>query len=346
MNVIAVKIHEDTRDYLPSYMKYSQQPLNEKEYETFLNKGEEGKGGLGFHECMNFKVCQDNSVKFYLPPGYTPSLKNNNGLFIIVWISYSPHRILGIQYNSKIFSDDLEHIRDDSSFKYKETPLVYHGETTAENSILFCSPMELKIPRHIHKFQRWGSGLRYLDLRHIKNIVIDRMKLLQKKLNSFEENELQKLQHLANYLSLDFSKKTERVCPSTIKIPDKELGDWGEELVYKDQLKIAKSLNIPLKEIFRIALINPQCVYDIESVKPTSNGYEKLYIEVKTTHDLENPSIFISERQIDFARKHKKNHIFAFVDASKQTIRYLSIDDIDSKSEYSLAIEKYRLIKA
>lgn len=73
MNIIAVKIHEDTRSYLPPFMKYTQEPKNLEEYEMFLKKGEKGKGGLGFHECMNFKVYSDGLVRFYLPPGYVPA---------------------------------------------------------------------------------------------------------------------------------------------------------------------------------------------------------------------------------------------------------------------------------
>ena len=342
MKIIAVKIHEDARDFLPSYMKYSQQPSSEKEYEEFLNKGEEGKGGLGFHECMNFKVCQDNSVKFYLPPGYTPSSKVRNEDFVIVWISYIPHKILGIQYKAKIIGSEKESfIRDDSSFRYRGTPLTYHGMTCSDYSILFNSPMELKDSRHIPQFISWGSGLRYLKERHLKNIVSDRIKLLKKIRNHYEDNELVKLQQMADFLDIDHSDKNGSKL--SVHIPDKELGDFGEELVYKDQVKKALQLGVPQKEIVRISLIDPQCVYDIESVRPTINGYEKLYIEVKTTHDMENPSIYISDRQVNFARKHKVNHLFAFVDASKKSIRYVNIDEIDNNSEFSLSIEKYRL---
>lgn len=344
MQIIAVKIHEDVRDYLPSYMKYSQQPSNEKEYEKFLKKGEAENRGLGFHECMNFKVCQDNSVKFYLPPRYTPSSKMKGEEFIVVWISYSPHKILGIQYKAKIIGSGKESfIRDDSSFRYRGTPLTYHGVTYSDYSILFNSPMELKNSRHIPRFISWGSGLRYLKMSHIKNIVSDRIKVLEKVHNSYEEKELTKLLHLADYIALDDSNQNGS--KASVHIPDKELGDFGEELVYKDQVKKALRLEIPQKEIVRISLIDPQCVYDIESVRPTINGYEKLYIEVKTTHDMENPSIYISDRQVNFARKHKANHLFAFVDASKKSIRYVNIDEIDKNSEFSLSIEKYRLKK-
>lgn len=342
MHIIAVKIHEDSRDYIPACMKYSKQPASVEEYEEFLEIGEEGKGGLGFHECMNFKVCEDDSVKFYLPPRYTPTPSKTNKSFAIVWVSYSPHKILGVQLNCTIRGDSKNSfLRDDSSFEYKGAPLCYHGFTDSSSSILFNEPLDLIENRHTPKFQRWGSGLRYLKPKHLKNIFEDRVRALSQKRqkNSYENEELSKIRMFVNLPQNDAitTADGQRNHP----VPDKVLGDWGENFVYQDQLQRAEKEGLSSKEIIHTSQLDPQSVYDIESIKKTKDGNVPIYIEVKTTQTMENPSILISARQINFARNNSENHLFAFVDASKKTIRYLTLADVEK--EYDKIPEKYRL---
>lgn len=334
MNIIAVKIHEDTRSYLPPFMKYTQEPQNLEEYEMFLKKGEKGKGGLGFHECMNFKVYSDGLVRFYLPPGYVPAKEKRKDLFTIVWVSYCPYKILGIQFDAQIY--DSEHVRKDSVFSYYSTPLSYHGIVEETKSVLFSVPMELRIGRHIPVLKAWGNGLRYLKTKHLKNILHDEIRILEKQSRSeYEKKEFQRLKKML----LVRQNSSLKSCK-----PDRDLGEWGENIVYQDQIKKVNMLDLPATKVVHTSQTYPQCEYDIESVyRSKDNSLEPLYIEVKTTQTMKRPSILISKRQIDFAREHCKNHTFAFVDADLNKIRYLSLDEVEN--EFIFNVEKYRLVK-
>lgn len=339
MYIIAVKIHEDTRSYLQPFMKYCQEPYDKKEYEHFLNIGKKGKGGYGFHECLNFKVTPDGYVRFYLPLGYIPSKRKRRDNFAIVWVSYEPHKILGIQYGATICgSHEKNFIRDDSTFTYYKTPLCYHGFVDSQNSILFNSALVLKNGRHIPKFKAWGNGLRYLNEKHLNNIIVDRIRALRnKRINHYERLELRKLEQI---LKDKTSIQKNHLPP---QIPDKELGLWGEKKVYQDQIRKMIEHNLQEKHVIHTSQIFPHCEYDIESINFEDDKRSPLYIEVKTTQNMERPSILISDRQIQFAEKNKGHHLFAFVDAQKESIRYLNITEL--RKEFELNPEKYRLYR-
>ena len=50
---IAIKIHYDHRTRLPQHLKYSLAATPE-EYQEYLDLYEDGVGGQGFYECLNF----------------------------------------------------------------------------------------------------------------------------------------------------------------------------------------------------------------------------------------------------------------------------------------------------
>jgi hypothetical protein len=71
---MAIKIHYDHRQSLPTYLKYSKVPT-EDEYNEYLELYDEGVGGQGFHECLNFAIPEEGDVKIYLPPTCLPAQK-------------------------------------------------------------------------------------------------------------------------------------------------------------------------------------------------------------------------------------------------------------------------------
>ena len=103
---IAIKIHFDHRNDLPPHLKYSR-PATAAEHQEFL----EGIGGNGFHECLNFRIPKQGSVRTYLPPTCIPAKDKLNDEFVIFSFTYQqdpdmPPSIVGVHGRARIFGRD------------------------------------------------------------------------------------------------------------------------------------------------------------------------------------------------------------------------------------------------
>lgn len=69
----AIKIHYDHRASLAAHLKYSTLPSLDEYNEYLALFREQGIGGNGFHECLNFSIPESEPVRFYLPPTSMPA---------------------------------------------------------------------------------------------------------------------------------------------------------------------------------------------------------------------------------------------------------------------------------
>lgn len=174
---MAMKVHYDHRARLPMHLKYSLPPTP-AEYDEYLSLyQEEGIGGKGFHECLNFSIPEEGAVRIYLPPTSRPNRKHLNEDIVIFSFTYKSDRdmsahIIGVHAGVRLLNND------NSDIKRTETigelkPLFFNAEAPAEYVTLFNPPVAYDFREGLYtpKYKSWGYGLRYITEGHAQNIV-------------------------------------------------------------------------------------------------------------------------------------------------------------------------------
>ena len=163
---LAIKTHYDHRKTLPKYLKYSRVP-SINEYNDYLELyRDEGVGGEGFHECLNFNIKEEENTKIYLPPGYIPNQEKCDDEYIIFTFTYKTDKelsscIIGIHAGARITNREGISRNDIQTIEGVES-LTYHAESQPNLTTLLSSPIEYSFKEGIYTpiFKSWGNGLR------------------------------------------------------------------------------------------------------------------------------------------------------------------------------------------
>lgn len=364
---IAVKVHYDHRDSLPAHLKYSRLP-NREEYEKYLRLyREDGVGGDGFHECVNFHIPGDRPVRMYLTPTNVPSQKLFDEEFVIFSFTYKTDKeqsshIVGIHAGARILSGEGLIRTDIQSIKGLE-PFKFHVEAPGELVTLFTPSVEYDVKAGIHtpRYGRdlWGNGLRHLNESHAAAIVNDALAAAEEKVSTARgglrlvvEREIETLKRIKERYSLgeveaEHGTKKKSASSTSLPIPDKELGDLGEKEVYERELKYVRSIGLEPCVVEWVSQSVPLSPFDIKSVRKTEAGIEERYIEVKSTRSQGCDSIFISSGQIAHFEEHEDTSRFVFIrfgeEAQVDEYRELTLSDL--RETFDLLPIKYRLRK-
>jgi len=363
---IGIKVHYDHRPLMP-YLKYSK-PASDAEYKEYLKLHKKGVGGEGFHECMNFMLRDDERVKLYLPPTALPVSDGKlEDEFVIFWFTYkadeelSAH-IIGVHGGVRFERADREGvIRNDIKHLAAQSKWFFHAtaEECLTTLILPPVPFRLKDRRHTPALEKWGNGLRYLEKRHAENIVSDalegaRQKLAQRPSRSEYEvtkREIDVLDRLVERYSLSAVAKASGTNKASkghvFPLPDKELGELGERVVFERELSYAKSIGVGLDSVEWTSKSAPASPFDIKTVRKTKNGLKEHFIEVKSSRaNGLGDSVYISSGQVEFFEDAGESGNFTFVrfdsDLKVKAIDELSLAEVREK--FILTPIKYRLV--
>ena len=190
---MAIKINYDNRSALSWWQKYSRLPSAD-EYAHFIERFKENNvGGWGFHECLNFETKKQSPLQIYLPPTCIPSKELGNDEFMIFSFTYKsdpdmPASIIGVHAQAKIVNRHGTK-RTNSPLFLSGSPLTFHANAPASMSTLIYPviPYTFDDGRHTPPYQRWGSGRRYLEPQHAKNIIIDALKAAREALRNKDQ---------------------------------------------------------------------------------------------------------------------------------------------------------------
>lgn len=362
-NYAAIKVHYDHRKSLLQHLKYSREPTL-KEYNEYLSLyRDEGVGGEGFHECMNFYIPEKDSVKIYLPPTCIPSGEKSEDDFIIFTFTYKqdkelPAHIIGVHAGASIVARDGGYYRENVTIDEGIEGLFYHAEGEPEYVTLFTTPIPYNFSAGVHtpSYKSWGYGLRYLKESHAKSILEEAYKNNVENMDSFsktkkevairEQSVVQRI--YSEYFGEDISLKNGNKGGASNgqgQIPDQEIGKLGERRVFEKEIEYVKSKGLPESEVEWLSKVVPTSVCDIKTVRETKNGFENHYLEVKSSRLDFGENIYVSSRQIDFFKEDKENCSFVFVnfllEPEAPTMQYLSLDEVLNR--FHLKPIKYRL---
>ncbi len=181
-NFIAIKIHYDHRQSLQRHLKYSKLPTAD-EYNEYLELYNDGVGGQGFHECLNFAIS-DGVVKMYLPPTCLPAQERLDDEFVIFSFTYKgdremPARIVGVHAGAKILNRDGVSRTEIEAVDGIDEPFSYHAESPENLATLFTPPIDydFKVGIHTPRYKNWGNGLRNIEEDHARNIILNAFNL-------------------------------------------------------------------------------------------------------------------------------------------------------------------------
>lgn len=356
---IAIKIHYDHRKSLPPYLKYSKVPT-EEEYNEYLELYEEGVGGEGFHECMNFSIPDKGDVKIYLPPTCLPAKSLIDEEFVIFSFTYKqdkelPSVVLGV--HAGVVIDDLNGIiRTDYQIASSIEDLRYYASAESDLTTLFTSPLpyDYKDGLYTPAYTAWGYGARYIEEEHAKRIIRAAYERAVDKLRTLASNNVERqvvereIIVLANIFSRYFPEElTNENMPtrsSTISNHiDKEIGYRGELEVYKREIDYVRSLGLNDNSVEWLSQGVPTSVYDIKSIREIDGKLIDHYIEVKSSTMGFGENVYISSRQIDFFNNNTENTSLVFVNFLSEDIyiSYRTFDDV--LSDFELIPVKYKL---
>lgn len=354
---IAIKIHYDHRESLPSYLKYSKAPT-EEEYNEYLELYDKGVGGQGFHECMNFSIPENGDVKIYLPPTCLPAKDRVDEEFVIFSFTYKqdkelPSVVLGV--HAGVVIDDLDGIiRTDYQIEGSIEDLLYYASADSDLTTIFTSPLPYDFRDGLYTpvYTSWGYGLRYLDEEHAERIIRSAYVLAVNKLATSKNVERQVVEReivvlesiFSRYFSGELKSEGRPVVPSTPSTRvDKEIGYKGELEVYNRELDYVRSLDLTDNSVEWLSQGVPASVYDIKSVREKDGKIVAHYIEVKSSKMGFGENVYISSRQVDFFKDNPDCTSLAFVnfDFEKVSISYKSFGDVLNRFE--LMPVKYKL---
>src|SRR5471030_1935445 len=348
---VAIKIHYDHRKSLAPYLKYSKAPTSE-EYMEYLDLfHEEGIGGAGFHECLNFSVRDNIPTKIYLPPTCIPSDKYLDEEIVFFSFTYKydkeiPSSIIGVNAAARLVSNGKDSIaRNDIEKIEGIEQFHYHAEAPSEFTTLITPTIKYEFKDGIYtpEYASWGYGLRYITEEHAANIIDAAILGAKKRLSDSTvsesiilEREISVLEAIQRRYSLPSSQINSKQKKSNSSNsgwnnipPDKEVGFLGEKFVYEQEVAYAIKNGIPVSEIEWVSQSDPQSPYDIKTVRITSNGKQEHFIEVKSSRSINESNIYISSRQVNFFQENESTSTLKFV-------TFISNTQVDTVQEYSL----------
>lgn len=370
---IAIKTHYDHRKSLPTYLKFSR-VATKNEYDEYLKLYyDEGIGGEGFHECLNFNIKEHENTKIYLPPGYMPRKKICNDDFIIFTFTYKgdkelPSHIIGVHAGASITNRDGTIRKEIQALQPNDfSDLTYHAESPPHLTTLFNSPIkyDCRKGKYTKKLQAWGNKLKYIgekddedDNRHFAlKIINEALKRANNLITTADEIKLLSIEREIEVLKsikikyLDGNNDGNKLNISNtngggITPPDKEIGYLGEKYIYERELKYVKNENLPLSLVEWVSQSIPSSVIDIKTVRKTKTGsYENHYLEIKSTKMSDYNNVYISSRQINFFKENPNDSTFVFVkfDNEQNVIGSDEFNLKKLKSKFSLKPIKFRL---
>ncbi len=348
---VAIKIHYDHRKSLTPYLKYSKAPTH-TEYMEYLDLfHNEGIGGAGFHECMNFTVSEDTPTKIYLPPTCIPSEKYHDEEIVFFSFTYKydkeiPSSIIGVHAGARLVSNGKDSLaRNDIETVEGTEQFHYHAEAPSEFTTLITPTIKYDFKDGIYtpEYVSWGYGLRYITEEHAANIIDAALLGAKKRLpvssiseSIILEREISVLETIQRRYSLSSSKinlQPEKTNKSNSGwnnvIPDKEIGFLGEQFVYEQEVYYAIKNGIPVSEVEWVSQSDPQSPYDIKTVRITPYGRQEHFIEVKSSRSINESNIYISSRQVDFFQENESCSTLKFV-------TFISNTQVDTVREYNL----------
>lgn len=360
---IAIKIHYDHRHKLPPYLKYSLVP-SRQEYDDYLALfHEEGVGGNGFHECINFAVGQSDIVKFYLPPGYFPTQNNDENEFVFFSFTYSgdpelPNHIVGVHAGANlVHREGLE--RGDPFLIEGINQLVYHAEAPSDLVTLITPPLnyDRNAGNYTSVYQQWGNGLRYINEEHGANIVRDAFKQAFAALSSAGDSErvvierqLDVLERINTRYALNAIDAKQQARQGLVGggMPDTEIGYRGERFVYEQELAYVKSIGQDSQKVQWTSQVAPTSPFDIQTLRRMPDGtIREHFLEVKSSAMAEGENVYISSMQLEFFRQHPGQATFSLVNFANagnvQALREMTLDQL--YNEFELQPVKYKLAR-
>jgi hypothetical protein len=365
---IAIKMHYDSRPRLPAHLKYTDQP-SEQEYTHFLKLyREQGVGGNGFHECMNFRLVEGEPVRIYLPPTCHPSQGNANDDFVIFSFTYQGDQelashIVGVHAGARIVCNELHGIERADVTQHPELEkLCYHAEAPAELTTYFNAPVayDFREGRHTPKYVAWGNKLRYLDHTHARNIIDDALRQARQvrtaglpEVASMVERQISVLETIRlRYCGAAAPRGHQPMSGSgepfaVAGLPDREIGERGERYVYEMELRRVAELRRPESDVQWVSKADPASPFDIKTVREIDGDIVPFYLEVKSSASADEDNIYISDRQIRFQESNPGTSAVAIVRyepcKADPTVREASIADL--REEFGFEAIKYRLRK-
>ncbi|BEV72623.1 hypothetical protein THUN1379_21050 [Paludibacterium sp. THUN1379] len=357
----AIKIHYDHRAALAPHLKYSVVP-SQREYDDYLELfREEGIGGNGFHECLNFAVTESDPLRFYLPPTSIPSVARQDDEFVFFSFTYKgdqelPSHIVGVHAGARLVNREGQERGIPFEIESVE-PLMFHAEAASELVTLLTPPLAYEVQDGIYTpaYNGWGNGLRYINETHATNIVRNALRQASIALEAAGESQRVVLERQINVLrcigtryNLDIFDQGEPVQFGKTKdgFPDIEIGQRGERFVYERELEYIRSIGYAESEVEWTSRAVPTSPFDIRTLRVTPNGVREHFLEVKSSSMEEGANVYISSRQLDFFEQHKQSSTFALVSFSEgksPSVRELTLDEL--YAEFLLQPVKYKLVR-
>ena len=311
---VAIKINYDDRE-LPVESKYAVE-VNHDDYKRILERFEnEGTGGQGFHECLNFQIGEEFPVRAYLPPTGIP--KDLGEEYVIFSFTYQsdpsvPSAVLGVHAAANLINKDgvtrpgIRRVSGADEF-------TYHIEAEPEFVTLFQLPLpyDHRSGRYTPSFKTWGFGLRYMKPSHAANILSDALakgardlKIGSESYRLFVERGINVIDRIRTSYGLDKLSSGERGTKNGGGgLPDKILGQRGEELIFRREQEYAVKQGFKRETVSWTSQSNPTSPYDIETVRHASEGHRPHFVEVKSTTLDDLTNIYVSQQQIDHMKE-------------------------------------------
>ncbi len=363
---VAIKIHYDHRKSLRPHLKYSKVPTPQ-EYKEYLDLfREEGIGGEGFHECLNFSVRDGSPTKIYLPPTCIPDNRFSDEEMVFFSFTYKgdkelPSSIVGVHAAAKLKSVDREAIeRDDIESIEGADKFHYHAEAPSEFTTLITPPIEYNFRDGLYtpKYQFWGNGLRYISEEHAENIINTALAGANSRILRSKgaeaiviEREISVLEAIkSRYFSSPASKNSKAKQSGSSfgganSIPDKELGYLGEKFIYESELEYVLKHGLPASDVEWVSQSVPQSPYDIKTVRVINKEKHEHFIEVKSSRAVDESNIYLSSRQVQFFQENHDCATFKFVTfATRNEVKSVrELDFIQLSKEFELVPIKFKL---
>jgi Domain of unknown function (DUF3883) len=287
---VGIKINYDDRD-LPWASKYAVVPGSDDLQRFVQRYRDEGVGGFGFHECLNFQIREDVLVQAYLPPTSIPGdVDEDYTIFSFTYQSDPtvPSVVLGVHgAANRISKTRTGAIRRVIGAE----ALTYHVEADPDFVTLFSGPLPYDPQSDRYAPLDWRMGLRYLTATQAANILSDalakgqrdHLESVSNSYRAFVERGIEVIKRIrtAYELSQESGAGARKGGGS---FADKVLDEKGEELVYRRERKNVVKQGLRREMVIWASQTNPTLPYDIETVRHTpEGGVRPHFIEVKST---------------------------------------------------------------
>jgi hypothetical protein len=153
---VAIKLNYDHRPELPTELKYSKEPTRQ-EYQEYLDRFyQQGIGGEGFHECLNFAIPDDEgTVRIYLPTTDIPRERYWNDEFVFLSFTYKgdpelPSYAIGVHACAGMRDHDGLNRPEITTRTAGNQRLTFNAEAPAEYVTLFCQPIKYEMSDGIY----------------------------------------------------------------------------------------------------------------------------------------------------------------------------------------------------